>query len=330
VEPLRFGCLGAARIVPNALVSPAKASADADVRAIAARDPSRAAVFAGRHGIPVVHKTYEALLADEDVDAVYNPLPNGLHAKWTLLALEAGKHVLCEKPFTANAPEAERVAAAAEGSGRVVMEAFHWRYHPLAAEALEIVGSGELGEVRRVEAALCFPLFRRDDIRWQLDLAGGALMDAGCYPVHVVRTLAGREPTVINATARLRSPGVDRFAQAELSFGSGTTGQVTTSMWSSSILRSSAAVIGERGRMHVLNPIGPQVFNLLTIKSGKGTRRRRVRGGSTYSYQLAAFVAAVRRSVPPLTPPADSIANMRVIDDIYRAAGLEPRRGATD
>jgi predicted dehydrogenase len=155
-------------------------------------------------------------------------------------------------------------------------------------------------------------------------------MDVGCYPVHLVRTLGGREPTVTGATARLRSPGVDRFVQAELSFGAGMTGRVTASMWSSSILRSSAAVIGERGRMHILNPIGPQVFNLLTVKNGKGTRRRRVRGASTYSYQLDAFVAAVRRSVPPLTPPADSVANMRVIDDIYQAAGLEPRRETID
>ena len=330
MEPVRFDCLGAARIVPNALVKPAKESAEAEVRAIAARDPARAAVFAERHGIPVVHQTYEAVLADDDVDAVYNPLPNGLHAEWTLKALDAGKHVLCEKPFTANAPEAERVAAAAERAGRVVMEAFHWRYHPLAARALEIINSGELGEVRRVEAALCFPLFRRDDIRWQLDLAGGALMDAGCYPVHIVRTFAGRDPTVTQATARLRTPGVDRFVQAELSFGAGTTGRVTASMWSSSVLRSSAAVTGERGRMRILNPIGPQVFNLVTVKSAKGTRRDRVRGGATYSYQLAAFVGAVRRGVPPLTPPADSVANMRVIDDIYRAAGLEPRRGSSD
>jgi predicted dehydrogenase len=330
VEPLRLGCLGAARIAPNALVKPAKASADAEVRAVAARDPARAAVFAERHGIPVVHRTYEEVLAGDDVDAVYNPLPNGLHAEWTIKALDAGKHVLCEKPFTANAPEAERVAAAAERSGLVVMEAFHWRYHPLATEALDIINGGELGPVRRVEAALCFPLFKRDDIRWQLDLAGGALMDAGCYPVHIVRTFAGREPRVTQATARLRSPGVDRFVQAELSFGGGTTGRVTTSMWSSSVLRASAAVTGEHGSMHILNPVGPQVFNLVTVRSSRGTRRHRVRGDSTYSYQLAAFVAAVRGGAAPLTPPADSIANMRVIDDIYRAVGLEPRRGTTD
>lgn len=330
MEALRFGCLGAARIAPNALVKPAKTSADAEVRAVAARDPARAASFAERHGIPVVHQTYEAVLADDEVDAVYNPLPNGLHAKWTLMALDAGKHVLCEKPFTANAPEAERVAAAAEKSGRVVMEAFHWRYHPLASQVLEIIHSGELGEVRHVEAALCFPLFNRDDIRWQLELAGGALMDVGCYPVHMVRTFAGREPTVTGATARLRSPGVDRFVQAELSFGDGMTGRVTTSMWSTTILRTSASVRGDRGSIHIVNPTTPQMFNLVTVKSSKGTRRQRIRGGSTYSYQLAAFVDAVRRSVPPLTPPADSVANMRVIDDIYRAAGLEPRRGATD
>src|SRR5437016_2315784 len=124
------------------------------------------------------------------------------------MALDAGKHVLCEKPLTANAQEAQRVAAAAEKSGLVVMEAFHWRYHPLARHALDIIQSGELGEVQHVEAALCFPLFKRDDIRWRLDLAGGALMDVGCYPVHMVRTFAGREPTVTAATAKLRSAGV--------------------------------------------------------------------------------------------------------------------------
>jgi predicted dehydrogenase len=330
VAPLRFGCLGAARIAPGALVKPAKSSADAEVRAIAARDPVRAAAFAGRHGIPVVHQSYDAVLADDEVDAVYNPLPNGLHAKWTLMALDAGKHVLCEKPFTANAAEAERVAAAAEKSGRVVMEAFHWRYHPLARRALEIIQSGQLGEVQHVEAALCFPLFKRDDIRWRLDLAGGALMDVGCYPVHMVRTFAGREPTVSGATTRLHSPGVDRYVQAELSFGDGMTGRVTGSMWSTSILRTSVTVAGDRGRMRIINPTTPHMFNLVTVKTGSGTRRHRVSGDPTYTYQLAAFVDAVRGSVPPLTPPADSVANMQVIDDIYRAAGMEPRRGATE
>jgi predicted dehydrogenase len=327
---VRVGCLGAARIAPAALIKPASASGEVDVTALAARDPARAGAYAAKHGIPVVHDSYDALLTDPDVDAVYNPLPNGLHALWTIRALEAGKHVLCEKPFTANAPEAERVAAAAERTGRVVMEAFHWRYHPLATRMLEIVQSGELGPITHIETWMCFPLFKRGDIRWQLDLAGGALMDAGCYAVHMLRTLAGGEPEVVRAVAKLRSPGVDRVMRADMRFADGRTGRINTSMWSTTVLKMAARVEGERGVLKVFNPVAPQYFHRMSIKAGGRTRRERVRGGSTYSYQLAAFAGAVLRGEPTLTPPADSIANMRVIDDIYRAAGMEPRRGATE
>jgi len=326
---VRIGCLGAARIAPAALVKPARTNDEIEVTAVAARDAGRATAFAAKQGIPVVHDSYEALLADPDVDAIYNPLPNGLHALWTIRALEAGKHVLCEKPFTANAEEAEEVAAAAERAGLVVMEAFHWRYHPLAARMLEVVNSGELGPVRHIETWMCFPLFKRSDIRWQLDLAGGALMDAGCYAVHMLRTLAGAEPQVVSAEAKLRSPGVDRMMRAEMQFADRRTGTINTSMWSTSVLKMAARVEGDDGSLRVFNPVAPQYFHRFTVKVGGRTRRERIRGGSTYSYQLAAFAAAVLRGEPTLTPPAESIANMRVIDDIYRAAGMEPRRGAT-
>src|SRR5205823_14173805 len=131
VTDLRFGVLGAARIAPLAIVKPARQVDGVVVSAIAARDPERAKEFASKHGIPKVHTSYDALVDDPDIDAVYIPLPNGLHAQWTLRAIAAGKHVLCEKPFTANAAEAEQVADAAEASDVVVMEAFHYRYHPL-------------------------------------------------------------------------------------------------------------------------------------------------------------------------------------------------------
>jgi predicted dehydrogenase len=301
-----------------------------DATALAARDAERARAFAAKHGVPVVRDSYDALLADPDVDAIYNPLPNGLHGLWTIKALEAGKHVLCEKPFTANTGEAERVAAAADRSGLVVMEAFHWRYHPLAARMLEIVNSGELGRVKHLETWMCFPLFKRDDIRWQLDLAGGALMDAGCYAVHMLRTLAGAEPEVVSAAAKERAPGVDRVMRADMRFTDGRTGRINTSMWSTTVLKIAVRVEGERGVLKVFNPTAPQYFHRVTVKSGGRTRHERVQGRSTYSYQLAAFAGAVLRGEPTLTPPADSIATMRVIDDIYRAAGMEPRRGATD
>jgi predicted dehydrogenase len=325
VEALRIGCLGAARIAPAALLKPAATNDGVVCAAVAARDPDRAREFAAKHHIPKVHDSYEALLADAEIDAVYNPLPNGLHGVWTKRALDAGKHVLCEKPFAANAVEAQVVADAAADSGLVVMEAFHWRYHPLAARMLEVIGGGELGQVRRVEAALCFPLPRFDDIRYQLSLAGGALMDAGCYPVSMVRTLAGAEPTVVAATARLRSAGIDRRMEAELSFGDGRTGAILTSMWSSTLLRLSVKVTGSRATMRVFNPTNPHMFNRLSVTGPGGRRHERVAGGTTYSYQLEAFRAAVQEGGPVLTPPVDSVANMAVIDAIYRAAGLQPR-----
>ena len=322
MEPLRIGCLGAARIAPAALIKPARATAGVEAYAVAARDRARAQAFAAKHGIPVVHDSYDALIADERIDAVYNPLPNGLHAIWTLKALAAGKHVLCEKPFTANEEEARKVAAAVP-EGLVVMEAFHWRYHPLAARVLEIIGSGELGEIRHVEAALCFPLPKFNDIRWQLDLAGGALMDAGCYPVSMVRTFAGAEPTVTSAEAKEHSPGVDRYVRADLAFADGRTGRITTSMWSARLLDLRAKVVGSSATLKVFNPTTPHMYNRLTV----GRRHERVSGGPTYSYQLEAFRAAVREGAPILTPPVWSIANMAVIDAIYRAAGLPVRPG---
>ncbi len=323
MDIIRMGCLGAAKIAPPALVKPAARTPGVEVRAVAARDPARARAFAAKHAVPVVHASYEDLLADPDIDAVYNPLPNGLHGVWTIRALQAGKHVLCEKPFTANAAEAEEVAAAAAATGLVVMEAFHWRYHPLAARLLDIVASGDLGPVRRIEATVCFPLFKRSDIRWRLDLAGGAQMDAGCYAVHLIRALSGAEPEVVRATAQERSPGVDRWMRAELAFADGRTAMTTCSM--ASAPRVGAVVVGERATLRVTNPLAPQIWHRISVKGVDGRRHERVAGGPTYGYQLAAFVAAVRDGAPTLTPPADSIATMKVIDEIYRAAGMSVR-----
>jgi predicted dehydrogenase len=327
---VRIGCLGAAKIAPAALIKPAKRVQGAEVVAVAARDRSRAADFARKHSIPKVYDTYKELVEAPNLDAVYIPLPNGLHAEWTLAALAAGKHVLCEKPFTANASEAEKVAQAAASTDLVVMEAFHWRYHPLATRMLDVIGSGDLGDIRRVEAALVFPLYKPSDIRWQLGLAGGSLMDAGCYPVNIVRTLAGAEPEVVSAEARERTPGVDRWIRAELRFDDGRSGRITAGMWSSQFLRLHARVTGEKGTMFVFNPLMPQLFNLLMVRANGHRHRERVQGRPTYEYQLEHFVSAVRDGQPVLTGPDRAVANMRVIDAIYRAAGLEPRVGSTE
>jgi len=324
--PLRIGVLGAARIAPMALLRPARRVPGVEVSAVAARDPVRAGRFARRHGVPRVLESYEALVADPEIDAVYVPLPNGLHAEWTLRTLEAGKHVLCEKPFTANAAEAERVARAARASDRVVMEAFHWRYHPLADRMIEIVALGQLGKVRRIETSLCIPLPLPGDIRYRLDLAGGATMDTGCYAIHVLRHLAGDEPDeVVWARARLASPRVDRAMEAELRFADGRTGRIECSLFSARLLKASARVIGETGRLDVFNPIGPHLFHRLTLRTEAGTSVERVSRDPTYLFQLRAFERAVREGAPFPTHVDDAVANMKVIDAVYERSGLGPR-----
>jgi predicted dehydrogenase len=323
--PLRIGILGAARIAPMALIKPAKGNAEVVVAAVAARDASRAQAFAAKHGIARVHESYEALIAAPDLDAVYNPLPNGLHGRWTRAALAAGKHVLCEKPFTANAAEAREIAELAAKSDRVVMEAFHYRYHPLALRIEQIIASGELGRLERVEAAMCFPLPRFSDIRYNYSLGGGATMDAGCYAVDMVRTFGGATPEVVSAQAKLRDPQIDRAMTAELRFAGGHSGRVRCSMWSSDLLQISARVVGDRGELRVLNPVAPQFFHRLSVRSADGKRVERFSHRASYAYQLDAFAAAALRGGTVKTTPEDAVENMTVIDAIYNAAGLPLR-----
>jgi len=325
MDNLRIGILGAARIAPAALVKPARSVPEVTVAAVAARDPGKAAKFARKHGIPIAHSSYDALLEDQSIDAIYNPLPNALHAPWTLRALEAGKHVLCEKPFTSNAAEAETVAAAARVSGRVVVEAFHYRYHPLA-ERMRAIAHDELGTVREVRTALCFPLPRFSDIRYNYALGGGALMDAGCYALNCLRLLGPGEPEVVSAQAKLHTPQVDRAMSAELRFPGGARGHIDASMWSRRLLGISAHVVGDRGELRVTNFVMPQMFNRLTVRVDGRKTSERVRGEPTYLGQLRAFAGAVLRGEPVPTTPEDAVVTMRLIDDIYRAADM-PVRG---
>jgi predicted dehydrogenase len=309
------------------LVKPAREVDGVEVVAVAGRDRTRAEKFAAKHGIPRVLESYDAVMDDPDIDAVYNPLPNGLHGAWTLRALAAGKHVLCEKPFTANAQEAQVVADASTASDLVVMEAFHYRYHPVAQRMIDIVAGGEIGELRHVESAMCIPLPLPKDIRYRLDLAGGATMDTGCYAIHMNRSVAGAEPAVVSAQARTSKPGIDRWMRAEFHYPRGVTGTMTCALWSSTLLKVAVRAFGTNGELRVFNPTGPQFGYRMTLRRDGAKERIRVEGAktATYTYQLRAFLAAVRDGVPPLTPPADSVRTMEVVDAIYRASGLGVR-----
>jgi predicted dehydrogenase len=325
--PLRIGTLGTARITPAALLRPARQTGLAHVVAVAARDPLRASAFAKRHVIDRTHVNYEALIADPTIEAIYNPLPNSLHAEWTARALQAGKHVLCEKPISSNAAEAEQLAQLAREKQLILMEAFHYRYHPLIERIKAILASGELGTIQHLEAHFATPSVRPDNIRMRYDLGGGATMDLGCYTIHLLRTLAAAEPAVIRAEARTLSSQVDRWMAADFRFADGRTARMSCSLLSTNLLQISARVVGSEGELRVINPFLPHLWHRLTIQTKQGKRVERIPGETTYAHQLRAFVASVRSGVEPITGPEDAIANMRVIDAVYQQAGLQ-RRGA--
>jgi predicted dehydrogenase len=349
VDRLRIGTLGAARITRQALIAPSRELPEVQVTAVAARNRADAEAFASEHGIPVVHDSYEALLADPDLDAVYNPLPNSLHGLWTLRAIAAGKHVLCEKPFTSNAAEAREVADAARQAPVVVMEAMHYRYHLLAEKMTSgvrlIAGADSVGQpaIKHIHCVVSFPLKSRSDIRYRYELGGGATMDAGCYALDLIRLLGPGEPEVTSAFCTVEQAGVDQAMTAFLTFAGGATAWLDMCFDPPDhTFRADVHVIGEGGQMRVQNFIHPH--NGYQFES-RPTDRATPPGQepapgtpappldtrltkTTYLGQLEAFAAAVLRGQPFPTTAEHAVVTMKLIDDIYRAAGLSLRPSA--
>ncbi len=331
-EPLRIGILGAARITGLALVSPARATG-ARLVAVAARDASRAEDFAREHGVERVVGSYQDLLADPEVEAVYNPLPNGLHGTWSIRAARAGKHVLGEKPSAANGTEARALREAFRESGTVYMEAFHYPYHPLFQRVVQLVADGAVGEVRQVDCALTMPDPGADDPRWRLDLAGGSTMDLGCYSLSAIRLLGlqleqlGGAPTVTGARAREwpPSPGVDEELRVDLTYPSGVTA-IGGSWMNAPEWDFHLDVHGAAGSIHVPFFLLPHNDDSLVLsRPGQDDVVEHLGTRSSYTYQLETFAAAVRHGGPVLTDADWAVDVMDLVDESYRAAGLEPR-----
>ena len=316
--PLRVGILGAAKIAPAALIEPARSMPEVQVAAVAARDLSRAQAYATTNGIPAAYDSYEALLARPDIDAIYNALPPARHADLTIAALRAGKHVLCEKPFAMNAVEARAMVDAGTQSGRVLMEAFHYRYHPLFGALLDTVRSGQLGRLESIAATFVVPIAERDgELRFDAALGGGCLMDMGTYCVHWCRTVAGREPGVSAAAMRMGATGVDLHTTATLDFGAGLTASIDCGM--DAPFTARLEIVGSAGRLTANNPLAPQFGNQVRLEvNGEPVVTREYERTPTYAFQLAAFVAAVRRGELPVTAGEDCVAQMAVLDAIAR------------
>ncbi len=326
---VRLGLVAASRIAVPAVVEPVADVDGVELVAVAARDLGRAQDSATEWGADRAYGSYEELIADPDVDAVYIGTPASLHREWAIAAIVAGKHVLCEKPFAANADDARLIADAARGADVVVMEAFHWRYHPYAAQMREVLDSGVLGRIDRIEAVFDIPGGRiaRDDIRWDLPLGGGATMDLGCYPIQWVRFAAGADPDVVSAEAVCPVEGVDGSLVAELRWPSGVTGSVGSSMIADGDqIVAYLKVTGERGSMLATNPLAPQNGGAaITVETTDGTQTHDVVTSATYFHQLVAFRDAIVDGAEFPTTADDGVRNMEIVDACYRAAGLDPR-----
>lgn len=328
MEPLRIGVLGASRIAAAALVAPAQELGHRLV-AVAARDRGRAETFAREHGVERVVGSYAELVADPEVEMIYNPLANGLHAPWNLAAIAAGKHVLTEKPFASNAEEAAEVRDAAEKAGVTVMEAFHNLFHPLNQRVHALLDSGEVGAPRRVETTAFIPAPDLGDIRWSPTLAGGSLMDVGCYALHAQLMLApwaGGTPRVVAARGgeKADAPGLDEWVDADLEFPEGATGRVRSRM-SGDEVRWELRITGSRGDLWAPNYVAPHQDDRLVVSTEAGERVERLGERPTYSHMLEAFAARLRHGTPVPLDPENAVTTMGLIDDCYRAAGFRPR-----
>jgi D-xylose 1-dehydrogenase (NADP+, D-xylono-1,5-lactone-forming) len=313
---IRWGILSTARI-GKALLKGISLHDGSCIQAVASREQTRAGEWAKEHGIPRAFGSYEAMLQSGEIDAVYNPLPNGMHKEWTIKALEAGLPVLCEKPFTVTAAEAREVAAVSKRTGVPVVEAFMYRFHPLYDRVTELIKNGEIGEVVGIRSAFSFNLADRSNIRWSGELAGGALMDVGCYCVNMSRRIAGGEPT--RAIAVERRSSVDGTLVGILEFPAGIIATFECSM--ERVGRAFAEIEGTKGCIELPSPWFPGEDKAeIRLRRDGDDRTISVPGADSYHIEVADFVQTCRTRKPPRWPIEDAIANMAVIDALYRSA----------
>ena len=331
-QRLGWGILGTGNIARQFCAGVA-ASTRSKLVAVGSRNPESASAFARNHQIPREHGSYEELLADPQVDAVYNSLPNSLHHRWTIAALEAGKHVLCEKPFSINTGQAQEMFDVARGKGRVLVEAFMYRCHPLTLAVQKAVASGAIGEVKMIRSSFCYRTTKiAGNVRFDAALAGGSLMDVGCYCINFSRLFGGGEPVRVTGCGHLHESGVDDRVAATLEFGNGVLASFACGM--SAHADNTATLNGTEGFIEIPIPWKPptpeSVFVIARgtppkmdgpVKPATSPARETVRVpvvGELYGIEADAFAGCVLDGTQPWVTPADTIGNMRVLDQLHQ------------
>lgn len=321
---LRIGLLGAARVTKMAMLEPAARRDDVEVVAVSSARPGSAEEYARTHKIPRFYSRYEDLIADKDVDLIYNALSPQIHARLSILALQAGKHVLCEKPFAMCASEARAMVAASRASGQRLIEAFHDIYHPVFGYVDRLKASGRLGGILSMHAAFNHFIPReKGEFRHIRELGGGALMDLGCYPVHWCRSLIGEEPQIEAAHCTMTFDQVDEETTARFRFPSGIVADIETRMTSGWNMHARFAIQAERGSVTLINSLVPHKGHSIQETIDGRFREFTLAGDTTFDYQLEAVISAIRSGTSLPTEGNDPVGNMAAIDAIYAAAGVD-------
>ncbi len=313
--PVRWGFLSTAKINDQVLAG-ARESDRVDVVAVASRDEGRASAYARERGLERAHGSYEALLEDPDIEAVYISLPNSMHVDWSIRALEAGKHVLCEKPLTRRPEEVERAFDAAQAAGLHLMEAFMYRHNPQTARLKELVDGGAIGRLRLVRASFSFPLGNQGDVRLNAELDGGGLMDVGCYCVSGSRFLAG-EPVEVFGRQVESASGVDELFTGALRFADDVLGELDCGLVLP--VRDDLEAIGEEGSLFLDDPWHARK-PVIELRTATGVERIEVEPENSYRLELENLSDAIRGRAEPLLGRADALGQARTIEALYRSA----------
>lgn len=316
---LRWGLICTANI-NQALIPAIRASNRCELVAVASRALTRAREYARHWGIPRAHGSYQALLEDPEVDVIYNALPNSLHCEWTVRAIEAGKHVLCEKPLALTVEEVDRMADAAYRHGVVLMEAFMYRFHPQTLKTQELVSQGAIGQVRLIHAVFTYPLNDPYDVRMDAVLGGGSLWDVGCYPVSFARAILGADPVEVFGWQVIGESGVDMTFAGQLRFATGALAQFDCSLeapW-----RWRAEVVGSQGTLVLEDPWKPGLSGPVAIRLHRddGDERLPVEDVDPYLCEVEAMADCVLDGAPPLVSLADSRGNVATLQALYKSA----------
>ena len=319
-EKVRWGVISTANIGREAVIPALLASPKAEVRAVASRDAEKAAAFCAQFEIPQAYASYQELLDDPQIEAVYIPLPNSLHKEWVLKAAEAGKHILCEKPLGLNSRECLEMDEAARRQGVKLMEAFMYRFHPRIEKLIQLTRSGQIGRLRNVEASFTFRVRNQENIRLRPDLGGGSLMDVGCYCVNVIRTLAAEQPESVCAYANWASTGVDAQMAGLLRFENGVLGHFDCSLIMER--REVCTIAGEDAYFKVENTFLPgkgetKIEEIRGRETGKGYS---FNGVDEYQLMVEHFCDCIRLDRQPRYSAAEAAENMQVIEALYRSA----------